>query len=87
MSNIEKRTLILKGLRYVKSAKEFEIERIERRTESDYEFDKEVLPALGQVFSLEKAKAEDVAKATNELKEIEALMEEVNNDELELQIG
>lgn len=87
MKDPQKRKLLLEGLRYVKSAKEFEIERIERRTENDYEFDKVVLPALGQVFSLEEAKAEDVAKATSELKEIEALMEEVNNGELEVQIG
>lgn len=82
----EKRSLLLKGLRYVKSEKELEIARIERRTEADYAFDREILPALGQTFSLEQAKGEDVSRVQVELQEVEELMALVNDATRELQI-
>ncbi|KLA07060.1 hypothetical protein B4086_5536 [Bacillus cereus] len=84
--NTEKRSLLLKGLRYVKSEKVLEIERIERRTEADYAFDREILPKLGETFSLEKAKDEDVSRVQVELQEVEELMELVNDATRELQI-
>ncbi|PER55629.1 hypothetical protein CN495_07695 [Bacillus thuringiensis] len=84
--NTEKRSLLLKGLRYVKSEKVLEIERIERRTEADYAFDREILPALGKTFSLTKAKDEDVSRVQVELQEVEELMELVNDATRELQI-
>ncbi len=75
----EERLLLCKGLDFVITSKEIEINNIKSRTEEDYSAAIALEKIIGAEFSLDTRKARDIEKINNEITEIKKFKHEINS--------